>query len=565
MSMQERRIESLMPEFDLEEFPRTISRIREKAIRENRLLDNPPDEVLRQLLEKEPKTRKTIYDNFVAESEPSSRAAIFTKNSVDSSFGKDEIELLSKCESTLAKEKLISIDRIVGNTNSKTTVRLIVPEKFAHVAYGGRNLFAPIKGDVKEPTYLIMFFADDAYETNNLKPLPQKDITIRLAMLPDGRYAKIIRNGNYIGEYKKGVFAAEDWFAKTKKGGIFLHAGCREDYLQSAQGDYKTTRSLFVALSANGKTTLTCKILARKGKEKSWLVQDDGGTLMPDGSFHGFEAGGVFVKTEGVGPDEQMEIYYGLLKPETLCENVYVNGDGDFDFYNLEKTSNGRAVVRRRDFMHASSYIDVPRVDNLILITRGSIIPAISKLTLEQAVALMIVGQAMESSAGDPTKAGMIRSEFFYDPFVAGDKADHANRFYEILKEIPNINYYLFNSGWIGEGARYRQVRLEYTMAILDSLLRGGLDNPEDWVDSPTGLKVPKAVRLLDDIYLHPEKLYSSSEFMKKQIELNVARRTEIERVGSRLNPEIKKCFIVSAEDMALSSSLLRREVEDNE
>jgi len=42
-------------------------------------------------------------------------------------------------------------------------------------------------------------------------------------------------------------------------------------------------------------------------KEKSWLVQDDGGTLMPDGSFHGFEGGGIFVKTENVGPGEQME------------------------------------------------------------------------------------------------------------------------------------------------------------------------------------------------------------------------------------------------------------------
>ena len=64
--------------------------------------------------------------------------------------------------------------------------------------------------------------------------------------------------------------------------------------------------------------------------------------------------------------------------------------------------------------MHSSPYIDVERIDNIILITRGPIIPGISKLTLEQAVALMVLGQAMESSAGDPTQAGKIRSEFFY-------------------------------------------------------------------------------------------------------------------------------------------------------
>jgi len=529
-----------MPKFNLEEFAETVDRIRRKAIEENRLLDNPSDEELRRLVEKEPGVRKTVYGNYVAESEPTSRSAMFTKNSVDHSFGEEERKLLAQCEKVLAKEKLISVDRIVGNEKSEMIVRLIVPERFAHVAYGGKNLFIPVKRKVKEPTYQIVFFADEAFESNRSKPLPQKDITIRLAMLKDGRIIKIVKNGNYIGEYKKGVFAAEDWTAKTRRGGIFLHAGCREDYLQQARGDYRTVRTLLLALSANGKTTTTCRILAKKGKEKSWLIQDDGGTLMPDGSFHGFEAGGVFVKTEGVNPGEQCEIFFGLLKPETLCENVYVNGDGEFDFYNFEKTSNGRAVVLRRDFMHASPYIDVDKIDNLILITRGPLIPAISKLTLEQAVALMILGQAMESSAGDPTKAGEIRSEFFYDPFMAGDRAEHANIFYKILRGLPHMNYFLLNTGGVGEGERYRKIMLEHTMGILDSLLRGGL---EDWVDSPTGFKVPKAIRTVDDIYLHPERLYVKDEFERKQKELNKIRREAIEKIGSKLHPNVRKVF----------------------
>jgi phosphoenolpyruvate carboxykinase (ATP) len=525
--------------FNLDAFIQTADRIREKAREEGRLLDNPSDPELRRLVGKEPGVRKTIYGNFVAESDPTSRSAMFTKNSVDHSFGKEELKLLAQCEKALGKERLISIDRIVGNEKSNTTVRLIVPERFAHVAYGGKNLFIPHKRRVKEPTYQILFFADEAFETNKSKPFPQKDITIRLAMLDDGRFVKIIRNGNYIGEYKKGVFAAEDWAAKSR-GGTFLHAGCREDYLQSVHGDYQTTRTLLVALSANGKTTTTCRILARKGKEKSWLIQDDGGTLMPDGSFHGFEAGGIFVKTEGVNPRDQIEIFYGLLKPETLCENVYVTEGGDFDFYNFEKTSNGRAVILRKDFMHASPNIDVDMIDNLILITRGPLIPAVSKLTQQQATALMVLGQAMESSAGDPTQAGKIRSEFFYDPFIAGDPAEHANRFYEIIRGIPHLNYYLINTGGIGEGEHYKDIRLESTMAILDSLLRGGF---VDWVDSPTGFKVPGAIRLVDDIYVHPEKLYSRAEFEEKQKELNKIRYEAVMEIGSGLHPDIRNVF----------------------
>ncbi len=529
-----------MPEFDLEQFVLTVERIRKKAIDENRLTDNPSEPVLREILAREQGIRKTIYNNFVAESEPTSRSAMFTRNSVDTPFGEEELKLLEQCETALAKEKLISIDRVVGTVSSGTTVRLIIPERFAHVAYGGGNLYIPAEGEVKEPTYRIVFFADEAFEANKSKPLPEKDITIRLAMFNDGRYVKIIRNGNYIGEYKKGVFAAEDWFAKTKRGGIFLHAGCREDYLQSVHGDYRRARTLLIALSANGKTTTTSRILAKKGNEKSWLVQDDGGTLMPDGSFRGFEAGGIFVKTEGVNPGEQSEIYYGLLKPETVCENVYLTEDGDFDFYNFKRTSNGRAVILRRNFMHASSFIDVESVDNIILITRGPTIPAISKLTRSQAVALMVLGQAMESSAGDPTKAGSIRTEFFYDPFVAGDLAGHANRFYEIVRGLRHINFYLLNTGGIGEGERYRDIRLEHTIGILDSLLRGGL---EDWVDSPTGFKVPKAIRVVDDIYLHPEKIYSEAEFEERQNELNRIRYEAVEKIGSKLHPNIKKVF----------------------
>jgi phosphoenolpyruvate carboxykinase (ATP) len=529
-----------MPEFDLRQFEKTAERIRKKAVEEGRLIADPSDEELGSIADREPETRRTIYGSLIAESEPTSRAAMFTQNSVDHTFGEDERKLLSHCENMLAAKRLISVDRVVGGESSDTVVRVTVPEEFAHLAYAGKNLFIPPRREVKQPDYELIFFRDEAFESNKSKPLPQKDITIRLAMLDKGRVIKIVKNSNYIGEYKKGVFAAEDWAAKTRRGGIFLHAGCREDYLESARGDYGTIRTLLIALSANGKTTTTCKTLARKGNEKSWLVQDDGGTFMPDGSFHGFEMGGVFVKTEGVNPGDQVEVYYGLLRPGTVGENIHVTEDGDFDFYDYSRTSNGRAVIQRRDIMHASRHIDVEKVDNLILLTRGPLIPAICKLTREQAVALMILGQAMESSAGDPTKAGKIRSEFFYDPFMAGNKAEHANIFYEIVRGLPQMQYYLVNTGWIGEGEQYNKIKLEHTLTILECLLRGELT---DWVDSPTGFKIPAAVRLVDDLYFHPERLYSQGEFDTKQKELNRWRHEAIEKVGGGLHANVRGVF----------------------
>ena len=78
---------------------------------------------------------------------------------------------------------------------------------------------------------------------------------------------------------------------------------------------------------------------------------------------------------------------------------------------------------------------------------------------------------------------------------------------------------------------------------ILDSLIRGGL---EDWIDSPAGFKVPKEVKGIDDIYFHPERLYSPADFEEKQGRLNKIRCEAVEKVGSDLHPDIRNVFSVA-------------------
>jgi phosphoenolpyruvate carboxykinase (ATP) len=520
------------------EFRQTAREILESASREGRLIRNPDDDRLRALSLVEPEVRATKYDNIVADSEPMSRAAMFTKNNIDTEFGDDERKLLGQAKQRLATEEIVSIDVTVGDGTEGVTARLMIPRRFAHVAYAGKKLFRPTATD--DPTYQVLMFFDEGHEKNKAKVLPEKDITIRNAHSPEGRLVKIVRNSNYFGEWKKGVFTGEDYRAKLRGHALFLHAGCRKDTLESTHGDYLTSYSLFVALSANGKTSTTCKVLARKGHERSWLIQDDGGILYRDGRFRGFEAGGLFVKTDGLNPGDQVEAYYGALKRQTFLENVHVEDDGAFDFFNLERTANGRAVIERRDFMHAGDNINAERIDNLFIITRGSIIPAIAKLNHEQAAAFMVLGQSMESSAGDPTQAGKIKNVFFYDPFAAGNRADHANLFYDILKANEHINCYLLNTGWVGEGTAMRDIRLGDTMGILDSVLRGGL---EDWsLSEKTRLIVPRSVRMVDSILLHPERLFPHAEFSRRQKALDQQRAEFIDRYPG-LNLKIKAVF----------------------
>ena len=152
----------------------------------------------------------------------------------------------------------------------------------------------------------------------------------------------------------------------------------------------------------------------------------------------------------------------------------------------------------------------------------------------------MVLGQSMESSAGDPTQAGNIINAFFYDPFVAGDKAAHANLFYAIMKENPQIECYLLNTGGIGEGEHYHDISLHDTMGILDSVLRGGL---EDWImSSATGLLTPRSVRTVDSSLMHPEELYTHSEWTIRQNALNM-KRAEILESYPGLNNKVMNAF----------------------
>jgi len=508
------------------------------AQREGRLARNPDDDQLRAMTLEEPEVRETRYGNLVANSEPTSRATMKTANNVDEAFAERERQLLQDAKQRLGKESLVSIDVEVGDGSEGITARLIVPRRYAHVAYGGRKLFKATT--TEEPTYYVVMFCDEAFAKNPSRLLPSKDITIRLAYASDGRMVKIIRNSSYSGEWKKAVFAGEDYRCKLKGNGIFLHSGCRKDTLETSHGPYATMYSLFVALSGNGKTSTSCRVLARKGRERSWLIQNDGGILGRDGTFRGYEAGGFFFKTNGLSPEDYREGYYGCLKPKTFLENVSICDDGSLDLFNLELTANGRAIVERRDFMHAGRHINTESVDNLFIITRGNIIPAIARLTHEQAAAFMVLGQSMETSAGDPTQSGKIKQEFFYDPFIAGDRAEHANLFYDILKTNAHINCYLLNTGWVGEGETYRDIDLSDTVGILDSLLRGGL---EDWILSERSkMLIPRAVRTVDSILMHPEKLFTYAEFDRQQRALDLQRAEAMDRYPG-LDRKIRAVF----------------------
>lgn len=461
-------------------FKSAAQQIYDEARKDGRLVEGLTLEELKQLALRQEGVIQTQIGSIAADSEPMSRAAPHTKNSVDHEFGQEEEDLARQAVEILGSEKIISLETLVGDGREGVTARFIIPLKYAHLAYGlNLLLVCPSPEMVKDPTYTIIFFTDEAFAYNKPKRLIDKDISIRLMMGEKrGEQVKICRNSTYLGEGKKAIFQFEDWRVKAiDKTGIFLHAGARRDFLwvydqETERPELKELHTAISGLTATGKTTTLCRKLARMPREDWEMIGDDGGTIGFDGSYCAFELCGLYVKTENLD-ESQPEILRAAQSKDAFLENVAISKYPYMpDFNDLSKTGNGRAVITRKNLEIASDGLRGRKIDNIIILTRNPLTNVICKLTREQAAMQFIYGESIESTGGDPEQAGKFKRVFFLDPFVTGNRLEHAMIFYDILKR-NNIECYLANTGTIGEPEQ--EVSLRQSLSAYNDLLRGQL------------------------------------------------------------------------------------------
>lgn len=443
-----------------------------------RLLEGLGLDQLKELSLRQEGVIQTNLGSVAADSEPMSRSAPFTKNNVDHIFGEEEERLAQQAIERLRRDRVVSLDTIIGDGRDGVTARFLMPEQYIQIAYGLKLLFedTPAPRVVEEPTYTLIFFSDDSFERNKVKKLLEKDVTIRLWMGERrGDQVKICRNSTYLGEAKKGVFQFEGWRVKAiDRQGIFLHCGARRDNLwiydlETERPELQERVTGVAGLTATGKTTTLCRKLAKLPRETSEMIGDDGGTLGFDGSYAAFEMGGVYIKTEGLD-ENQPEILRAALSADTFLENVAISKYPYMpDFMDLSKTGNGRAVIRRDNLGLASKGLRADRLDFIIMLTRNPLANVISKMTPEQATMQFIYGESIESTGGNPEEAGTFKRVVFLDPFLTGDRLEHAMLFYEILRR-NRIKCYLANTGTIGE--HEMKVSLRQSLATYSDVMR---------------------------------------------------------------------------------------------
>ena len=423
-------------------------------------------------------------------SEQRSRCADRTRNAVDHEFdASDHAHVESALEYAREKE-MVCLDREVGRHPEHSYVcRYYVPREYGRIALGVAKLFEPAP-EGADPDFLTVQVPD--WEEIAIRVLPETGLTVVLG-------------SDYTGEAKKSFLRL--YMHRVKEaGGLGLHAGSKRVTLRRARdgadaadgedgetaADLEEVGQAFLGLSATGKSTLTAHGLRLEPPECAEMLQDDVCALLPDGTVAGSEGEGLYVKTHGLDRDEQPSMYDAVTHESAVLENVAVDDDGRVDFASDVHTSNGRAIVLREHLPSASDDVDLERVDQLFFITRNPTMPPVARLDPEEAAAAFMLGESIQTSAGDPSKAGESIRVVGTNPFIVGSEGAEGNRFRDLIADLE-VDCFVLNTGHLGDEAV--DIGVEDSVTILRELARSTVE----WGhDEATGLTVPTSVPGLD-------------------------------------------------------------------
>ncbi|GAA0228521.1 phosphoenolpyruvate carboxykinase (ATP) [Haladaptatus pallidirubidus] len=401
-----------------------------------------------------------------------SRNSDKTKNAIDDGFDSEDYTHIENVLDYAQENEILCIDRQMGrHAEHSYRCRLYVPKEYGRIALAWAKLFEPVEGE-GEPDFVTV-------------QVPEWD-EIAIRILPEEGLTAVLGT-DYTGEAKKSFLRLFMFHAK-RKGGLGLHAGSKRVTLHDDDGELQNVGQAFLGLSATGKSTLTAHGLwfDEDEGETATMLQDDVCALLPDGSIAGSEGNGLYVKTIGLDADEQPAMYDAVTHESAVLENVDVADDGTVDFDSDLHTSNGRAIILRDNLSSADDDIDLDGVDQVFFITRNPVMPPVAKLSSEEAAVAFMLGESIETSAGDPSKAGESIRVVGTNPFIVGPKGEEGNRFRTLIDDL-GVDCFVLNTGHLGG----KDIGVTESVTLLREIARGTVEWTED---EATGLTVPSSV-----------------------------------------------------------------------
>ncbi|MGQ9551897.1 MAG: phosphoenolpyruvate carboxykinase [Candidatus Bathycorpusculaceae bacterium] len=499
---------------------------------------------------------RTVYGNYNFVSTVKNRSAWLTVNIGSPSvlqrkLNQRQKEILRDAPRTvehvhnyLKKAPIVCIERTMGDNqyfNPKCTLYVSVHRKeMIRLGYMvGQTLF-PYREGAPGPEFYLLYVPEWQEKDRQVLVFPEVGVTYVLG-------------SDYYGEAKKGFLRMAMWAAK-REGMLGIHAGAKIVKAKDETGRILRYGMILFGLSATGKTTHACHNhgLLEDGEGQE-IVQDDVVFLRLDGSALGSERG-FYLKTGYLDPKVQPIIFRAAISHNTIFENVMVDYLGDVHFDDITLTENGRAIIQRDDLQaDKSESVNLPplsELDGLVIIfitRRNTVVPIASKLTLEQAAAVFMLGESVETSAGDPRRAGESVREVGTNPFIIGDEAYEGNWFYDFLKRHSNkVQCYLLNTGGVGEvvetadgGNRISREVLRVEIPEMAAIIRGIVKNAIDWKRDPHfDTMVPSKVNGVQMAKFELSNYYSQEQ-IKAYVERLKKERVDWLRRFEDLNPAI--------------------------
>jgi len=157
----------------------------------------------------------------------------------------------------------------------------------------------------------------------------------------------------------------------------------------------------------------------------------------------------------------------------------------------------------------------------VIFITRRSdILPPVARLSPEWAAAAFMLGESVETSAGDPTQAGKALRVVGTNPFIVGSQEAEGNTFLNILRNKPDIQCFLLNTGKVGGADRGQKITVKDSVKIIEMIARDRILWQKDdfW-----GYEVPVQIPGIDlsrfklDRYYSEEQIQEMSKDLKQE------------------------------------------------
>ncbi|KAK8789853.1 hypothetical protein WA158_006633 [Blastocystis sp. Blastoise] len=307
----------------------------------------------------------------------------------------------------------------------------------------------------------------------------------------------LILAAKYGGEMKKGIFSLMNYWLPLQ-GVLSMHCSAnRGDNGESA---------VFFGLSGTGKTTLSAD-------PNRFLLGDDEHGWDDDGIFN--LEGGCYAKTTNLSQKNE-PIIYSAIRKNALLENVWVNEDTSVDFYNNEKTENGRVSYPLEHIPNHEPTSCATHPKNIIFLTCDAygVLPPVSRLSPGQAMYHYLCGYTAKVAG---TERGIKEPVATFSPCFGGaflllNPVEYAKLLGEKMQK-HNTHAYLVNTGWTG--GRYgvgHRMAIPITRRIIDVILTGEIENCHFVHDDLFNLEVPTDIEGIEPDTLIPKNAWEDKE-----------------------------------------------------